>query len=129
MAAGEGSSRRAERVASEIQRVVGQILVQDIRDQRAAVANITRVKVTPDLRHARVHFVLLSKERGDPAEATEALTHAAPYLRRRLAHDLGMRSTPDLEFFYDEELDDARKIDSILRSLHDDAASDEEPTD
>lgn len=128
MAAGEGSSRRAERVASEIQRVVGQILVRDIRDQRAAVANITRVKVTPDLRHARVYFALLSTERGDPREATEALAHAAPYLRRRLAHDLGMRFTPDLEFFYDEELDDARKIDSILRSLHDESSEDG-PTD
>lgn len=123
MAAGEPASRRAERVASGIQRVIGEVLVRDIRDQRAAVANITRVKVTPDLRHAHVYFALLSEERGDPAEATEALTRAAPFLRRRLAQDLGMRFTPDLEFFYDEELDDARKIDSILRGLHDEEPS------
>lgn len=123
-AAGDPPSRRAERVASEIQRVIGQVLVRDIRDPRAAVANVTRVKVTPDLRHARVYFALLSKERGDPTETTEALTHAAPYLRRRLARDLGMRFTPDLEFFYDEQLDDARKIDSLLRSLHDDETND-----
>ncbi len=105
--------------------MVGQILVQDIRDQRAAAANITRVKVTPDLRHARIYFALLSAERGDPAEATQALMSAAPYLRRRLAQDLGMRFTPDLEFFYDEQLDDARRIDSLLRSLNDD----DEPAD
>ena len=111
------SSRRAERVASEVQRLLGQVLVQDIRDERAAAANITRVKVTPDLRHARVYFALLAADGGEPAETTAALDRAAPYLRRRLAHDLGMRFTPDLEFFFDAELDDARRIDSLLRSL------------
>jgi len=124
VAAGSSPSRRAERVASEIQRVIGQILVRDIRDQRAAAANITRVKVTPDLRHARVYFALLSTEKRDPGESTQALTRAAPYLRRRLAHDLGLRFTPDLEFFYDEQLDDARRIDALLRSLHDDGSGD-----
>ena len=130
-AAGSSPSRRADRVASEIQRVVGQILVQDIRDQRAAQANITRVKVTPDLRHARIYFALLAKEQRDPAESVEALTRAAPYLRRRLAHDLGLRFTPDLEFFYDEQLDDARRIDSLLRSLHDQPSDDpaDQPAD
>ena len=122
MAAGGVPSRRAERVASEIQRVIGQILVRDIRDERAAAANITRVKVTPDLRQARVYFALLSEEQGDPTEATEALARAVPYLRRRLAHDLELRFTPELEFFYDEALADARRIDSLLRSLNDDKA-------
>ena len=113
--------RRAERVASEIQRVIGQVLVQDVRDQRAATANVTRVQVTPDLRHARIYFAMLSEERGDAAETTAALTRAAPYLRRRLAQDLGLRFTPDLEFFFDEQLDGARRIDSLLRSLHDES--------
>ena len=113
------SSRRSERVASEIQRLLGQILVRDIRDERAAAANITRVRVTPDLRHARVYFALLAAEVGDPTETTAALGRAAPYLRRRIAHDLGMRFTPDLEFFFDAELDDARRIDALLRSLDD----------
>lgn len=122
MAAGGTPSRRAERVASEIQRVIGQILVRDIRDQRAAAANITRVKVTPDLRQARVYFALLAQEQGDPTESTEALRRAAPYFRRRLAKDLELRFTPELEFFYDEELDEARHIDSLLRSLNDEKA-------
>ena len=121
---GEPPSRRAERVASEIQRVIGQVLVRDIRDPRAALANVTRVTVTPDLRHARIYFALLSTEKAESGETTEALTRAAPYLRRRLARDLGMRFTPDLEFFYDEQLEDARKIDSLLRSLHDEESSD-----
>ena len=99
--------------------MIGQILVQDIRDQRAAAANITRVKVTPDLRQARVYFALLSKEQGDPTEATEALGRVVPYLRRRLAKDLELRVTPELQFLYDEELDEARHIDSLLRSLND----------
>ena len=118
--AGAGSgSRRSERVAAEIQRLIGQVLVQDVRDERAAAANVTRVKVTPDLRLARVYFALLTKDPGDPEEARAALSRAAPYLRRRIAQDLGMRYTPDLEFFFDEQLADARRIDSLLRDLHD----------
>jgi len=36
-----------------------------------------------------------------------------------LAHDLALRFTPDLEFFYDEQLEDARRVDRLLRDLHD----------
>lgn len=123
--AGAGSgSRRSERVAAEIQRLIGQVLVQDVRDERAATANVTRVKVTPDLRLARVYFALLAKDPGDPEETRAALGRAAPYLRRRIAHDLGMRYTPDLEFFFDEQLADARRIDSLLRDLHDESGDD-----
>ena len=118
-----GSSRRAERVASGIHRVLGQVLVRDIRDRRAAIANITRVRVTPDLRHARVYFAHLCEEPVEAADTTAALVRAAPYLRRRLAEELGLRFTPDLEFFFDEELADARRVDSLLRSLNDDESS------
>ena len=65
---------------------------------------------------------LLSTGDEDPAETTAALTHASPYLRKRIAQDLELRFTPDLEFFFDEQLAGARRIDSLLRSLHEDPA-------
>ena len=115
-------SRRSERVASEIQRVLGQVLLRDVADPRAGAANITRVRVTPDLRNARIYFALFSQEEGAAEQAVAALTHASPFLRRQLARELGLRFTPNLSFFYDEELDDARRIDSLLRTLTDEPA-------
>ena len=113
-------SRRSERVASGIQRVLGTALVQEIRDPLAAQANITHVNVSPDLRQARVYFALLSGEEPDPGAATDALTRAIPFLRRQLAEQLDLRFTPNIQFVYDEQLQGARRIQSLLKSLHED---------
>ena len=115
--AGGSPSRRAERVASEIQRALSTALVRDVRDPDAASANVTRVQVTPDLRLARVYFALLDAEGEAPERVVGALRRVTPFLRRRLARDLGLRFTPELDFFFDEELADARRVDRLLRSI------------
>ena len=50
----------------------------------------------------------------------DILTKAIPFLRRQLAEHLDLRFTPNLQFVYDEQLQGARRIESLLKSLHDD---------
>jgi ribosome-binding factor A len=124
--AGGAPSRRSERVASEIQRALATALVRDVRDPEAAEANVTRVRVTPDLRLARIYFALLDADGEAPERVAAALRRVAPFLRRRLARDLGLRFTPELDFFFDEELADARRVDSLLRTMDGAGAPDDE---
>lgn len=117
-----GGVRRADRVASEIQRILSGELLQRVRDPRIAHVTITRVRVNDDLRLARVFFTLLEVGEGDRAEALRGLASAAPFLRRTVAGELDLRHAPELVFAYDEDLASARRIDALLKDLRDERA-------
>ena len=127
--------RRADRVAAEIQRVLAELLQRRTKDPRLADVTITAVRLTPDLRIARVFFTLLGSQ-GDHTAAQAGLEHALPFLRRGVAEGLSLRYAPDLVFAYDETLESARRIDSLLHDLHgapgtgvNEAAPQDEPDD
>lgn len=112
-----GAGRREGRVASEVQRILSLRLLEQARDPRVSHVTITRVRLTPDLRLARVYFTLLEVGAGDRKAALAGLESAVPFLRRALAEELDLRYTPDLVFAYDDDLVGARRIDSLLRGL------------
>ena len=62
-------SKRTERVSMEIQRVLSDVLLRGLPDPRVTPISITSVVCSPDLRHAKVHFVPLGGLRGSEAEA------------------------------------------------------------
>jgi ribosome-binding factor A len=114
-AATGGPSRRVERVAGELQRLLGTLLVQRVSDPRLTDVVVTRVKITPDLRLAKVAVHSLAVDGGDSRSILAGLEAAAPYFKREVAAGLDLRYTPDLRFFWDEQLDEVRRIDALLR--------------
>lgn len=113
---GGDEGRRPGRVAAEIQRILSDLLVRRSKDPRLVQVTVTRVDLTPDLRHARVAYTLLG---GDDQrdEIQRALVHATPFLKRGVGAALGLRYVPDLAFGYDVALEGARRIDDLLRGL------------
>lgn len=112
-----GGARRADRVAAEIQRILSSELLHRVRDPRVVHVTVTRVRVSDDLRLARVFFTLLEVGEGDRAEALRGLDSATPFFRRTVAGELGLRHAPEIAFAYDDDLANARRIDSLLRDL------------
>ena len=108
--------RRAGRVGHEIQRVLSELLLRRSKDPRLSDVAITAVRVTPDLRLARVYFTLFD-EAADRKEVLRALEHATPFLKRGVAEAVSLRYLPDLDFRFDEALVGARRIDALLRGL------------
>jgi len=108
-------------VAAEIQRILSAELLHRVRDPRVAHVTVTRVRVTDDLRLARVFFTLLEVGEGDRAEALRGLDSATPFFRRTVAGELGLRHAPEIAFAYDEDLANARRIDALLRDLRTEA--------
>jgi|SRR5262245_32140922 len=121
------SEHRRERVAHRIQAELANLLLREARDPRLRSVTLTGVRITADLRVARVYFRTLTPD-ATPHEADGALRRATPFLRRQLGHALGMRVTPELRFEYDTTPDTARRVDALLeetRPSRDD--DDEEP--
>ncbi len=114
---------RSDRVGGEIQKVLADVLRKDIKDPRLKMAVVTGVKMSRDLKSARVYFTVT----GDKKErelAIEAFDSAHGFLKRTLASRLGLRYMPKLKFFHDNSFDYGSHIDDILRSLDIDHGSD-----
>jgi ribosome-binding factor A len=107
-------------VAQLLQGELGRLLLHDVRDPRVAGVIVSDVRVTPDLKLARVyvrHLAVDPDERGIMA----GLTRASPFLRAKLGERLELRWVPELRFEYDRLVDDAARIERLLDEV--------EPTD
>ena len=109
------AERRPERVAHLVQSELARLLIREVKDPRLRLVTVTAVKMTPDLRVARVYVRTLD-EGGDHAAVVRALQRAAPFLRGETGRALGLRVTPELRFEWDALPDTARRLDELLRS-------------
>ena len=108
-------SQRQLRVAEEIRHVLAGIFSRgEIRDPALVdvLITVTEVRVSPDLKHATAFVTRLG--RSDVAEKLPALRHAAPFLRRQLAHALRLRYAPQVSFQADTSIDYAMHINEVM---------------
>jgi len=110
------SYARADRVGGLIQQILSELLRRDISDPRVQRVTITEVKVTRDLRLARIYFAAAGGEAA-AADAVQGFRSAAGFIKRRLGPQLGLRYMPALEFFYDASFDHGARIDQLLKSI------------
>ena len=108
------SFKRADRVNALLQRELGMIISEELRDPRIAFATVTAVEITSDLRSAKVHVSVLGDV--DQVKSTlVALNEARPYLRHEIGARTELRYVPDLTFVSDQTAERAARISSLLR--------------
>ncbi len=117
---------RSSRVADQIRAEVADLLAREVHDPGVGFLTITRVDVTSDLQHARVHYTTLG-DRKARGESQRALRRAAPFLRRHIGRRLRLKRVPELEFFFDESIEQHDRIERILQELHAEAAEPTQP--
>ncbi len=105
---------RSERLASQIQRELAQLLQRGLKDPEAAAPSILAVEVSRDLAHARVFFSVLEPD--DAAPTLAALNRAGGYLQRELGKALKVRVTPKLSFEYDDTDIRGRQLSDLIDS-------------
>ena len=119
---------RADRVSGLIQKTLSDLLSKNIKDPRLEMTIITGVKMSSDLKSARIYFTA-SGGRRNKDEALEGFQHALGYVKRILARQLCLRYMPDLKFFYDESFDYGNHIDNLLKSIQFDDEPDHTPSE
>ncbi len=107
-------SHRHERLAGQLLVELSELISQELRDPRVGFATVTEVKVSPDLRHARV-FVSVMGTDDDRTGTMAALDSARPFVRRELGRRVRLRSTPDVRFVSDTSLEDAQHLTDLMR--------------
>ena len=106
--------KRADRVNALLQRELGMIISEELRDPRIAFSTVTAVEITSDLRSAKVHVSVLGDQ--DQVKSTlVALNEARPYLRHEIGARTELRYVPDLTFVSDQTAERAARISTLLR--------------
>jgi len=106
--------KRADRVNALLQRELGTIISEELRDPRIAFSTVTAVEVTDDLRSARVHVSVLGDDE-KIASTMKALEEAKAYLRHELGSRTELRYVPELTFVSDRTAERAARISTLLR--------------
>jgi ribosome-binding factor A len=111
--------RRPRRVAETIKKHIAEALSRELYDPRLAGLIVTKVEIGADLSVARVQVRSLvpTADDGLRREIEKAANRAAPMLRRALGSQLGLKKTPNIEFFYDESQDALDRVAALLGEI------------
>jgi len=120
------AQRRPERVAHLVQAELAALFLRGTNDPRLRGVTVTAVRMSPDLRVARVYVRALGGSAAREA-MLRALTRAAHFLRGQVGRALGLRVTPELRFEYDTTPDSAQRVDDLLRETSPAGGADEGP--
>ena len=112
-------SLRANRVAEQMKKELGDIIGRKIKDPRVGFVTVTDVAVTGDLQEATVYITSLGNER-EKSETLKALEKASGFIRSEIGTRIRLRRTPEIKFEFDTSIEYGNKIDALLRGLHED---------
>jgi len=108
--------KRADRVADLIMAEMSDIIFKQVRDPRVHAVTITSVKVTDDLRNAKIFFVEMGKDDCSP-EIKAGLVNATSFIRRELGKRLQLRFVPEIMFVHDKSFGYGSRIDKLLADI------------
>ncbi|HEY0323507.1 MAG TPA: 30S ribosome-binding factor RbfA [Pyrinomonadaceae bacterium] len=108
--------RRADKVADLLREEITQIVGYELEDPRLEAVTVTDVRVSDNLRDARV-FVTVSGSEDEAKAALAALRHAAQYVRKQLILALDLAHAPELHFVRDKVEERGARVDQLLSEI------------
>jgi ribosome-binding factor A len=97
---------------------ISSIIHKEIKDPGFGFVTILDVKMTEDLKHAKVLYSVYGSE-GEKKKTVEALRRATGYIKHVLGKRIKLRYMPDVTFILDTEQDKRTKIDELLKKVGD----------
>jgi ribosome-binding factor A len=109
-------SHRIDKVANQIKEEVSLIFLKKLRDLPLGLVTVTNVKISPDLKIAKIYVSVFEKEKRQASlEKIEGMTK---FIRSELASKLSLKFIPELKFFIDDTLDYVEKIEGLIKQIH-----------
>jgi len=104
---------RTRRLAERIAKIVAELLERRVKDPRLGFVTVTEVRLTADLREAKVFYTVLGSAE-EREESAIALRSATGIIRSEVGRLIGLRHTPSLEFIEDALPENAQRIDELV---------------
>ena len=117
------NNNRFNRVDGELKKQVSNIIMNDIKDPHlTGLISVTKAKVTPDLKYAKVYVSILNAK--NTKQDLAILKKSAGLTRSLLAKRMNLRITPEIIFELDDSMEYGARIDSILKEIMPDIKED-----
>lgn len=111
---------RGGRINEEVRREISIIIRDEIKDPRMkSMVSITSVKVSKDLRYAKVFVSIFGKNEEEKDETFAALKSSSGYIRREIGQRINLRNTPQILFELDDSITYSMKIDKLIEKAKD----------
>ena len=95
---------RLGRVNEELMKALSQIITYELKNPDVTgMISVTRVKVTPDLKYAKVYVSMLNSKSVE--KTMQGLKDSAGFMRSQVARMVNLRITPELVFEYDDSIE------------------------
>ena len=105
---------RIDRISSEMQKVISEIIREDIKDPRVPLmTSVVSANVTRDLKYAKIYVSVLGTE-AEKKSAMAALKNSAGFIRHQVADKMELRCTPELTFILDESIERGSYLTSLI---------------
>ncbi len=118
---------RSQRVGDHIQKELATIIQMPVRDAGMGLVTVSSVDLSTDLAYAKIFVTCLGMDHAendehelsdDRAEVLAMLNDNAAQFRHQLSKILTTRTVPKLQFMFDESLEQANRLTSLIDSLH-----------
>ena len=109
-------SHRIDKVESLIKEEISLIFLYKLQDPSLGFITITNVKLSPDLRIAKIYISVLDKEKREAV--LKKVVSISGHIRSELASRVKIKFIPELKFFIDDTLDYVEKIEGLIKKIH-----------
>ncbi len=110
------NTNRLGRINEELKKEISQVINYELKNPDVTgMISVTKVKVTPDLKYAKVYVSVLNSKNLN--KTLDGLKDSSGFIRSRVAKTVNLRITPELVFEYDDSIEYGERIDSILKNL------------
>jgi len=112
----QSGSNRLNRINEELKREISNIINYEVTNSNVTgIISVTSVKISPDLRYARVYVSVLNSK--NVKNTIAGLKSSSGFIRSRIAEKINLRVTPELVFELDDSMQYEEKIDTILKDI------------
>ncbi len=102
---------RKEKLNELLKRELSELIFKEVKDPRiTGFITVTEVEISKDLKSAKVYISIFDISEKGKEKCLKGLNCSNNFLKYRLSKNLKLRYTPDLEFIYDESIDQGFKI-------------------
>lgn len=110
------NTNRLGRVNEELKKGISQVISYELKNPDVTgMISVTKVKITPDLKYAKVYVSVLNSKNKN--KTMKGLKDSSGFIRSRVAQTINLRITPELVFEYDDSIEYGERIDAILKDL------------
>lgn len=110
------NSNRLGRIDEELKKEISNIINYELNNPKiTGMISVTRAKITPDLKYAKVYVSILNAK--NTKDTLANLKKSSGFIRSEIAKRINLRITPELIFVLDDSMEYGAKIDQILKEI------------